>query len=161
MNSYSESSRDRCDTGYHVPRDRRAIGSGVKLWVAFPFKNQDTLTDGLQHRTPYDGTIGTTYLKPDDFLDGRQRRRHAADRHAAHIAHVLRRIVGIEVRGIRSHRGAVCNDNVSLHPVLQKSTAAPGSHCVARMRKAAPVDADVLRSGADHDSIADVCRWLL
>src|SRR6266446_581876 len=103
MNSYSEGSHHRFDPSDHVPRNRRTIRSTVKLWIASSFKNQHTFADSLQHGTADDRRIGTTHLKSDDFLGGR----YAADGDTAHIAYVLRRIVRIKVRRVRSHRRAV------------------------------------------------------
>src|ERR1039457_6847706 len=99
MNSNSKGSGDGLDTSDHVSGNHCAVGPGVKLWVAYPFKNQNTLADCLQHRTSHDGTISTTHLKPDDFLGRRRWRRHTTYRDATHIAHVLRGIMRIKMRG--------------------------------------------------------------
>src|SRR5262245_18807181 len=107
MNSYSKSSGDGLDTSYQVSSNHCTIGAGVKPWVAFPFKNHDTLADCLQHRTSHDGTISATHLKPDHYLARRRWVRHTPDRHTADITHVLRGIVRIKMCCVRGHRSAV------------------------------------------------------
>src|SRR2546429_4020867 len=107
MNSYSKTSGDGLDTSYQVSRNYCAIGPGVKLWIASPFKNHDALADCLQHRTSHDGTISATHLKPGHYLARWRWVRHTTDCHTAHIAHVLRWIVRIKMCCVRSHRSAV------------------------------------------------------
>jgi len=69
--------------------------------------------------------------------------------------------VRIEVRRVSSHRRAIRNSDIALHPVLQGSTGAPGRHRMACVRKPAARDAHILRRRADHNAVMDVCRRLL
>ena len=144
----SQRPRHRLDTGDHVSGDRGSIRAGVEY--------QDAFADCLQYRTPDNRRIGTAHLKPDDFL----RRRLAADRDATGIADVFCRVVRIEMRRIGGHRRAIRNDDIPLHAVLQEAAGTSGSHRMARMRKATARDADILRSGAEHDAVMDVLRRL-
>src|SRR5262249_30979195 len=156
VNSYAEASLDRPDAGYHVSGYRRAGGSGVELGIAPALKDQDTLTNCLQHGTSDYGRIGAAHLKADDFLV----RRHATDCCAAHIAYVFCRIVRIEMRGVRDHPGPIGNYDVALNPAVQASTRASRSYRMASMRKTTCRDADILRGRTDHDPVMDV-MWRL
>ena len=66
----------------------------------------------------------------------------------------------IKVRRVGGHRRTIRNDDITLHAILQGSTGTSGGHRVARMRKPAAGDADILRSSADHNAVMDVFSWL-